>query len=379
MRQTPGGGQSGHPDGTPVPAAGTVLDALTVGVIACDATGQITLANRMAQELLTAPAGDGDAATPQLYQPDGVTPLPADRWPLAVALATGAAHEAELVVATPDAARRIRVSSTPLGSTGAVTTLVDLTEQRRRERMLRVANTAMEQLEQTNATLIRSLAELESFAAVASHDLKSPLATVAGYVELLTHLDPELRSSAVYDEYLAPIGKAVTTMQTLIDDLLTYATAPQAPITPVDVDLGGMVREIVAGRERYLRHQGRPLPRFTVGDLPTVVADPAMLRQVMENLIDNAVKYTALGTVAQVEVTGSRDVDGTVLIEVADRGIGIPAGQHDAVFGDFHRAHPGYPGTGLGLAICQRIIRRHNGTIGARPNRGGGTRFWFTL
>jgi signal transduction histidine kinase len=390
VRQTPNGGRSGQPGPQRDPDPGTQLDAIAVGVVACDTAGRITMANRMARALLEATGPLGPRDRPALYLADGVTPLPEDRWPLVAALRSGTANEAELVIATSASARRIRATATLLRdadgtATGAVCALVDVTDQRRRERNLVLANAALTEsavgFERDNAALTRSLAELEAFAAVASHDLKSPLATVAGYVQLLTHLDPDQRGTAEYDDLLAPIGKAVETMRALIDDLLAYATAPQAPLHLADVDLDGMVREIASGRERYLRHQGQPPPRITVRQLPTVVADQAMLRQVMENLIDNAVKYTAPGTAAEVEVTAVRHADGAVQVEVADRGIGIPEGQYAAVFADFHRAHreAGYPGTGLGLAICQRILTRHGGAIGARPNRGGGTRFWFTL
>jgi len=239
-------------------------------------------------------------------------------------------------------------------------------------------------LEATNLRLTRSLAELESFAAVVSHDLKSPLATVTGYAQLLTHLDPSQRTTPEYDEFLSKIDDAAATMRALIDDLLAYATAPDAPLHLAVVDLDALVQEIVANRTVCPRPQAGPAdawPEITVSDLPTVLADPAMLRQVIENLVDNAIKYTAPGQPAVIHITGSTDAAGCVKVEVADRGIGVPEGQHEAIFAYFHRAHAdaGYPGTGLGLAICQRIIARHGGAVGARPNRGGGTRFWFTL
>ena len=122
-------------------------------------------------------------------------------------------------------------------------------------------------------------------------------------------------------------------------------------------------------------------PDVYVGQLPLVHGDPAMLRQLLHNLISNAIKYTPPGRTPRVDITARTDQPGWVRVEVADRGIGIPAGQHQAIFAGFHRAHPeaGLPGTGLGLAICQRIVKRHGGTITATDNPGGGTRIKLTL
>ncbi|MBT8226547.1 MAG: HAMP domain-containing histidine kinase, partial [Dactylosporangium sp.] len=169
-----------------------------------------------------------------------------------------------------------------------------------------------------------------------------------------------------------------------IDDLLAYAAAPEAPLQLRPVDLDGLVNDAVSVRVNLLHHRagpGGPPPIISVEPLPPVIADPVMLRRVVENLLDNAIKYTRPGEPAMVRVSARRQLAGQARVEMADRGIGIPEGQHDAVFTSFHRAHAdaGYPGTGLGLATCQRIIARHGGTIGAQPNRGGGTRFWFTL
>ncbi|MBN1173541.1 MAG: HAMP domain-containing histidine kinase [Micromonosporaceae bacterium] len=232
------------------------------------------------------------------------------------------------------------------------------------------------------ARLARSIAEMEYLAAAISHDLKSPLATVTGCVQLLVHLEPERRGGADYDELLATIGAAVDVMRTLIDDLLAYAAAPETPLNLTTIDLRDLVGGVVAARLGRLGPGSGPRPAITVDRLPKVVGDPAMIRRVIENLIGNAVKYTAPDTPAEVRVSATRDeATGTVTVEVRDRGIGIPEGQHEAVFARYHRAHPkaGYPGTGLGLAICQRIIDRHGGQIGAAANPGGGTRFWFTL
>jgi signal transduction histidine kinase len=105
-----------------------------------------------------------------------------------------------------------------------------------------------------------------------------------------------------------------------------------------------------------------------------------MLRRVFENLLGNAVKYVRPGETARVHVSARAGEDGVVRVEVTDAGVGIPDGQHEAIFGELYRAHPdAYDGTGLGLAICHRIVQRLGGAIGADPGFRGGARVWFTL
>jgi signal transduction histidine kinase len=117
-----------------------------------------------------------------------------------------------------------------------------------------------------------------------------------------------------------------------------------------------------------------------IDPLPVVPGDATLLRQVLDNLIGNAIKYTAEGHQPYVRIS-SRPEGDTVRIDVADRGIGIPEDQRDSVFTAFSRADgsEGYPGTGLGLAIVHRIVERHGGRTGVTDNPGGGTRIWFTL
>jgi len=114
--------------------------------------------------------------------------------------------------------------------------------------------------------------------------------------------------------------------------------------------------------------------------LPSVQADPVLVRQLIDNLVGNAIKYTAPEVVPALRITAGLD-EAMVTVRIVDNGIGIPEGQHDAIFGNFHRAHlnGGFVGTGLGLAICKRILERHGGTISATDNPAGGSCFTFTL
>ncbi|GIE76608.1 hypothetical protein Aph02nite_25580 [Actinoplanes philippinensis] len=230
-------------------------------------------------------------------------------------------------------------------------------------------------------------ADLAAFAGVAAHDLRAPLMVVAGYADLLQQ---DLADGVAPESMLptmARIRVGVHRMQQLIDDLLAYATARDARINLQPVDLQAVVADIIAERTTHLRIAGRgsaPPPRFRVGPLPVVAADASMIRQVFDNLIGNALKYTRAGEAARVDIDAHHPGGdpAAVCVTIADRGIGIPAEEQPHVFDQFHRvaAHTkAYTGTGLGLAICKRVLERHEGTIRAADNPGGGTRMIITL
>jgi signal transduction histidine kinase len=221
--------------------------------------------------------------------------------------------------------------------------------------------------------------ELTSFAGVVAHDLLNPLTTVEGWSEVLAaDMDPD---DVFGRDSVTRIQRAAARMRSLINGLLAYTTARDGGLTPTAVDLDDVVRDIATGRLDHAQSTGTPMPRFDIGDLARVHADPVLTRQLLENLIGNAIKYTASGVVPQITVRSEASGNGFVRIIVDDNGIGIPAGQNEAIFQNFHRAHAGagYAGTGLGLAICKRIVERHGGTITAAGNDHGGSRMSFTL
>ncbi|GAB7049818.1 hypothetical protein JCM9534A_49440 [Catenuloplanes indicus JCM 9534] len=223
--------------------------------------------------------------------------------------------------------------------------------------------------EETERQLRRTEGELRGFLAMAGHDLKSPLASVAGHLELLRGA-PDGDDDADW----RAVRRGLARMNRLVDDLLAYATADAAPLDPRPVDLGALATDVAADQEAADHATVR------IGALPTVMADPGMLRHVLENLVGNAVKYARPGETPQIEIV-SVPAGARTRIEVADHGIGVPEADRARVFDAFHRSPngAGRPGTGLGLAICQRIVERHGGEIGVEANAGGGSRFWFTL
>lgn len=217
--------------------------------------------------------------------------------------------------------------------------------------------------------------ELVGFAGVIAHDLRSPLARITGYADFLRD-EAGPRLDPVHRDFLERLYGGAERMRSLIDDLLDYATADNRELTTARVDLRDLAEDVLAERVGDSVE-----PTVVLDRLPVVEGDPTLLRQVLDNLIGNALKYIRNGADPYVRVAGADQSPDQWRIDVVDHGIGIPEEQRETVFTAFTRADgsAGYPGTGLGLAIVQRIVERHGGTVGVTANPGGGSRFWFTL
>ncbi|HEX8205211.1 MAG TPA: ATP-binding protein [Solirubrobacteraceae bacterium] len=245
---------------------------------------------------------------------------------------------------------------------------------------LRRANDRLEdsriRLEERAAELERSNADLEQFAYAASHDLSEPLRTVAGFSQLLAarykgKLDDEA------DEMIGYMGDGVERMQQLIDDLLLYSRVGRTPLREDPVDLDDVLAEARAWLGPAVDEAGA---QITSDELPEVRGEQGQLAQVMQNLLANAIKFTAPGVTPVIHVAAA-PADGEWRIAVADNGIGVDPGQAEAIFKMFARLHPAdaYPGTGIGLALVKRIVERHGGRIWVEPGKTGGSVFVFTL
>jgi signal transduction histidine kinase len=343
----------------------TILDTMADGVTVLDGTGRLVLRNPAATQLVGSPNLDDEGRVVSdgsgIYYSDG-RPMSRDDG-LFLQVLTGTEVEAvDLVVRNPTVpeGRMLQVTSRPIpGSDPPLVVVVfhDVTADRRERD------------------------ELASFAGVVAHDLLNPLTVVEGWSEALLEsaragviVPPERQA-----DQLERIQRAAQRMQHLISDLLAYTTARDLKITPVRCDLLALVQDIARARVDASRVGDEPPPVIDIGStLPDVLAEPVLLRQVVDNLVGNAVKYVAPGVRPEIWLS-ARTVAGSdgpmVEVEVVDNGIGIPEGQHARVFDTFHRAHQdGYRGTGLGLSIVKRIVERHGGTASASDNEGrGGT------
>lgn len=179
------------------------------------------------------------------------------------------------------------------------------------------------------------------------------------------------------DRMLASAGR----MSRLIDDLLTFSRVATHARPPEVVDLAAVARDAVSDLEVQAERTGG---RIEVGPLPAVEADPTQVRQLIQNLVGNALKFHKSGEAPVVRVSGRLTAGGprpACEIEVSDNGIGFDEKYLDRIFAVFQRLHgrDEYDGTGVGLAICKKIVERHGGTITARSKPGQGATFVVTL
>jgi len=227
--------------------------------------------------------------------------------------------------------------------------------------------------------LVRSNQELQDFAYIASHDLQSPLRKIVSFSQLLeASLEGRLSSDDL--ENMNFLVSAAMHMQRLINDLLSYSRVTTRGKPLEAVDMGLVFKEAInISLASRLDDTGGKVQ--VEGALPWVMADSTQLHQLLQNLVDNGLKYHADGVSPAVRINARDLGGGMVRVEVSDNGIGIDEQYYEKVFRMFQRLHGAgkYEGTGIGLAVCQRIVKRHGGDIGVVSRPGEGTTFWFTL
>ncbi len=261
--------------------------------------------------------------------------------------------------------------------TGVLSFSIEVTEQVIARRKLEgLADELERRVQERTLQLQEANRELESFSYSVSHDLRAPLRHITGFAQLL-----ERKAGAKLDEvsrgYLQTIISAAQQGGTLVDDLLSFSRMGRAEVHRKQVDLRALVEEVRG--ELTSEAQGRTV-EWRVGELPRVEADPVLLRQVVRNLLGNAMKYTRPKPHAVIEV-GARPVPGEVEVWVRDNGVGFEMQYVDKLFGVFQRLHTAeqFEGTGIGLANVRRIVSRHGGRTWAEGAVGQGATFHFSL
>jgi len=254
----------------------------------------------------------------------------------------------------------------------------DITERKRAE----------EELQNFAARLERSNAELQDFASVASHDLQEPLRKVQAFGDRLKAKCGDALTDEGRD-YLERMQNAASRMQTLINDLLTFSrvTSKAQPFT--EVNLRRVADEVLSDLETLIETTNG---RVEIGELATVEADPIQMRQLLQNLIGNALKFNRSNVPPVVRISGrichnlvakneGTDAGTTYCLTVEDNGIGFDEKYVDRIFKIFQRLHDRseYEGTGIGLAVCRKIADRHGGSITAQSAPGAGATFIVDL
>ncbi len=218
--------------------------------------------------------------------------------------------------------------------------------------------------------------EAAAFSYALSHDLRAPLRVVEGFARILKE-DYGRQLDRIGNDHLDRLLSASSRMQTMIEGMLTLALLSNQPLARKPVDLSQMAREIVDELRRT--QEPRDVTVDIAGGL-MVTGDPTLLRQMLENLLSNAWKYSSRTPQAHISLQ-PRKKAGQTVYEVADNGAGFDMRASARLFGLFQRLHgqSAFPGTGLGLASVQRIVRRHGGQVWAEAEPGHGARFFFTL
>jgi two-component system phosphate regulon sensor histidine kinase PhoR len=317
-----------------------LTESLNEGVISIDARQQVAKLNEQARHLL----GLKDAV-----------PFPASNLPrerslreaIGAALAGHAvdAHEVQL------GGREIALTARPLPAGGAVVALFDLTPVRRLETVRR------------------------DFVANASHELRTPLTVIGGFAETL--LDDSLASDQ-RRQFAETVLANTRRMQRIVDDLLDLSRIESGgwKPNPVHADVASVAAEAIGGANQTRASKPVELRSEIAPDATRVWADPTALRQILTNLVDNAVRHTSEGTVTVF----SRRMHGGVAVGVTDTGIGIPADHLARIFERFYRVDTGRSraegGTGLGLAIVKHLVEGHGGRVRAESAVGRGTTIW---
>lgn len=236
---------------------------------------------------------------------------------------------------------------------------------------------AMNETAQANTELIAKAKELEAFAYSVSHDLRAPLRHVDGFLTLLSN-----KHYASLDEqgkhYIDCTLDSSRRMGQLIDDLLQFSRLGRSEIHKTKVDLNALIGEVRAGLGSDTDNR---IVNWHVDSLPEVAADSGMLRQVFENLLGNALKFTRDCATAEITIGCRHEASGELILFVRDNGAGFDMRYYDKLFQVFQRLHSEqeFDGTGIGLAIARRVIERHGGRIWAEGKVGAGATFYISL
>lgn len=253
--------------------------------------------------------------------------------------------------------------------------LRDISERKRAEEKFRDLNRTLEQRVIDRTTeLQQTVREMEAFAYSISHDLRAPLRAINGFSQMLMETEHE-QLSVPGRTLLDRIVKNSNRMGDLIDDILEYSRSSRSKLNKQTVDMELLAQSVLREQQEF-----HPRAQVRIGSLPKVEGDNTMLRQILANLVDNALKYSAKQETPEVEI-GAVAGESETLFYVKDNGAGFDMTYAGKLFGVFQRLHKEseFPGTGVGLAIVKRLVERHGGRVWAEAAPNGGACFYFTL
>jgi signal transduction histidine kinase len=290
-----------------------------------------------------------------------------------------------VVLVTSLNAQAERLRGLAAGADDFLTRPVDTSELEARVRSLLRSKNRYDQLQTLNLELEQAVRARDEFLSVASHELRTPVAGVKAAAQLLLRLQNRGNlDAASLKRSVTELERSASRLAQLTDDLLDMARLQDGrlPLRPSEVDLSDLVRRSVERPRAQLPPTHAIDLRLPEGSC-TLLADASRIEQIVTNLLDNAVKYSPAGGTVRVEI---RTADHGWLVEIGDRGIGLPPGASDVIFEPFGRARNStarhLPGMGLGLYICRQIADAHAGRIWADSpgeNQGSTMRLWLPI
>jgi len=323
----------------------TILDNMTDGVIMVDSEGNISLANKAAEKLFNIKETRNEPLI-EAVRDHEVDELPK----LCLRTAQTQAVQYESSVSKSF----LRVIAIPIARTGVLLLFQDLTELR--------------SLQTTRRELIGNI----------SHEFRTPLAGIKAMAETLS--GAAIDDKAAARDFLTRIDGEVDRLTQLVEELteLSRIETGKAELKKEPVDLNKLVEEVIAQLSPQAERQQLSVSREFAANLPSVPADKDRVRQVITNLVHNAIKFTPAG--GRITIT-SRALEGSVVVHIADTGIGIPREDLPRVFERFYKGDKARAGegTGMGLAIAKHVVEAHGGTIWVRSEEGKGSTFAFSL
>ncbi len=291
---------------------------------------------------------------------------------LPVIVLTTRTVSSEVAVLAMERLGNVTLLERPISMKTLISVLRTSIKARRRQYQIR---DHLAEKERREEMLSRTNKELEQFAYVSSHDLKEPLRKISMYAQLL-HTKAALREDPTLRPWLENIASGADRMNHLIEDLLAYTRIDRHDKEFGRVDMNEAIRSVLSDLETTMRESHA---QVSIKSLPIVRGNGSQIRQVLQNLVANAIKFHA-NSPPQVNVTSAEEA-GFARLTVSDNGIGIDPRFTKQIFQVFSRLHNAsqYPGTGIGLAICKKIVERHGGRIWVDSTEGNGSAFHFTL